>query len=66
MVIVESRLRFEQSKDYLPILAPGEGSGKGISVLELLAQMDDYDWYLVEDVDVSEDQRRGGSKHLPR
>ncbi len=59
MVIVESRLGSERSKDYIPILAPGEGSGKGISVQQFLGEMDDYDWYLVEDVDVSKDQRLG-------
>lgn len=58
-MIVEARLGSEQSKDYHPILAPGKGSGKGIPVAEFLAEMDDYDWYSVEDVDVSEDQRLG-------
>lgn len=65
-MIVEARLGSEQSKDYHPILAPGGSSGKEISVPQLMAEMDDYDWYMSEDVDVSEDQRRVRSKHLWR
>jgi hypothetical protein len=66
MMIVGATLGSEQSEDYHPILITGGGSGKEVSVPQLMAEMDDYDWYMSEDVDVSEDQRRVRSKHLWR
>ncbi len=66
MMIVEARPGSEQGKDYHLILVTGGGSGKEVSVPQLMAEMDDYDWYMSEDVDVSEDQRRVRSKHLWR
>lgn len=65
-MILGARLGSEQSKDYHLILVTGGSSSKEVSVPRLMAEMDDYDWYMVEDVDFSEDQRRVRSKYLWR
>jgi len=62
--MLATRLELRSRRTWFQIFPPRENANGKIPLPELLAQMDAYDWDLVEDMPVNEDERRGRLRHF--